>query len=55
VRGRTVALVDDVCTSGATLTASAIALRAAGAAGIWGVAVARPRRGSDNAVDSEAR
>jgi ComF family protein len=44
VAGRTVALVDDVCTSGATLAACAAALREAGAAEVWGVALARPRR-----------
>ncbi len=42
--GRRVALVDDVCTSGATLAACALALRDGGAAEVWGVALARPRR-----------
>lgn len=39
--GGTIALVDDVVTSGATMSAAAAALRAAGAAGVVGLAVAR--------------
>jgi predicted amidophosphoribosyltransferase len=34
-------LVDDVCTTGATLDACAQALADAGAAGVWAVVVAR--------------
>jgi ComF family protein len=45
VAGRTVLLVDDVCTSGATLAAAAEALHAAGTAAVWGVAVARSALG----------
>jgi ComF family protein len=41
IADRTVLLVDDVCTSGATLAAAAAALHEAGAAAIWGAAVAR--------------
>ncbi len=41
IRGATVLLVDDVCTSGGTLTEAARALRAAGAAHIIGLVIAR--------------
>ena len=41
VAGRTIVLVDDVVTTGATFSAAAIALRAAGACAIYGVALAR--------------
>jgi ComF family protein len=34
-------LIDDVCTTGATLDACAIALKAAGASSVWGLTVAR--------------
>ena len=41
--GRKVCLVDDICTTGATLDACAAALRDAGAAGVWAYTLARPR------------
>ena len=41
LRGRRVLLVDDVCTTGATLDACALALKEAGVASVWGLTVAR--------------
>lgn len=39
--GRSVILIDDVCTSGATLEACATALKAVGAVSVWGLTLAR--------------
>jgi len=41
LKGRSVILVDDVATSGATLNAGAAALKEAGALSVWGVTFAR--------------
>jgi len=41
LNGRRVLLVDDVCTSGATLEACAVTLKAAGAVSVWGLTLAR--------------
>jgi len=41
LRDKRVLLIDDVSTSGATLEACAVALKAAGAASVWGLVLAR--------------
>ena len=41
IAGLKVLLVDDVCTTGATLEACALALKASGASCVWGVTLAR--------------
>ncbi len=43
LEGQRVLLVDDVCTTGATLEACSIALRQAGAREVWGLVLARER------------
>lgn len=41
IAGKAVIVIDDVCTSGATLEACANALKAAGATSVWGLTFAR--------------
>ncbi len=43
VRGARVLLIDDVCTTGATMEACGAALYAQGAQAVWGLAIARTR------------
>jgi len=43
VRGKGVIVIDDVCTSGATLEACATALKNSGAASVWGLTLAREK------------
>jgi ComF family protein len=41
MEGKQILLIDDVCTTGATLDACAIALKTAGASSVWGLTAAR--------------
>ena len=41
VQGRRVLLIDDVCTTGATLEACSVALKQAGATSVWGIILGR--------------
>jgi ComF family protein len=48
VRGKSVLLIDDVCTTGSTLKSAAAALHGAGAVRIWAYTVARALAGDDD-------
>ncbi|MBI5305608.1 MAG: ComF family protein [Chloroflexi bacterium] len=43
VTGAHIVLIDDVCTTGATMEACSVALKQRGAQKVWGLALARPR------------
>ena len=44
VKGKRIVLIDDVCTSGATLESCAAALKDKGATSVWGLTLAREIR-----------
>ena len=52
IRDRRILIVDDVCTTGATLEECARVLREAGAAEVWGITLARPRPKKERRTDS---
>jgi predicted amidophosphoribosyltransferase len=43
VAGKQILLIDDVCTTGATMDACSVALKQRGAKSVWGLALARGR------------
>lgn len=51
--GQSIILIDDVSTTGSTLTAAAAALKQAGAESVWALVLAREERHSPAAADEE--
>ena len=43
VAGARIVLIDEVCTTGATMESCRVALKERGAQSVWGLALARPR------------
>jgi hypothetical protein len=53
VSGQRVLVIDDVCTTGSTLEACSVALKAAGASSVWGFTLARAQRGRDQEIGDQ--
>ncbi len=55
VQGKALLLLDDVSTTGSTMSECAAALRAAGAAAVYGLALSQPARRDDELLGAENR